>query len=257
MNITEGLAELFGAYAGDGSMCARKYDNGLILSIEVGREGKEWLDHLARLIEDAFCYYPKVRQLSESYRIQIRASEICEFFRNAGFVVGSKSLIVRAPRMVMEASIPIYKAFLRGYFDAEGCLSFKKRSNSERNVDFKKTHHYYPRIMLCSTSRDLIVVDIKYMLEAVNLYYSIYKKVPKEERKHENYNVDINGVTQLEFWMKEIGSANPVQFSEYEIWKRFGFCPPNTTLEQRREMLSGELDPKVFYKNNGGERARS
>ena len=42
--------------------------------------------------------------------------------------------------------------------------------------------------------------------------------------------------------MDLVGIKNPVKFTRYLIWKKFGFCPPNTTLQQRQDILNGKLD---------------
>ena len=49
--------------------------------------------------------------------------------------------------------------------------------------------------------------------------------------------------------MKKIGFNNYAKYSKYEVWKKFGFCPPYTTLKQRKKILNGELDPYSFYSN--------
>ena len=246
MEVTPELAELFGAYIGEGSISAKKGSNGFQMSIAVGKDTKEWLNYLVNLFEQVFNYRPKLKQYSESCSIRIWDRKICQFFIDAGFPVGKKAPIVRVPKAIMEISdLHNYKAFLRGYFDGEGCLHFSRSYG--RYIEFKKTHHHYPRLLLSSASKYLIVGDIAYMLKYTSLR-PVFREIV-HEGKLDEYNITISGAVQLELWMREIGSSNPVHFSKYEVWKRFGFCPPNTTLEQRRKMLSGELDPKVFYKN--------
>lgn len=35
---------------------------------------------------------------------------------------------------------------------------------------------------------------------------------------------------------------NPVHLTKYDIWKKFGFCPPRTKLQQRIDILEGKID---------------
>ena len=49
MDITPELAELFGAYVGDGTMSVHRGGKGRLLSIAAGKEGREWLNHVANL----------------------------------------------------------------------------------------------------------------------------------------------------------------------------------------------------------------
>jgi len=248
MKITPDLAELFGIYVGDGTMSANKSGKRALLSIAAGKDEKEWLDYVANLFKKIFCYKPKVRWNLNVYKIQTGISKICEFFKEAGFPVGKKALTIRAPKAIVETNDDVaYKAFLKGYFDADVCLCFERNLHG-RYVKFKKTYHYYPRILLTSISKDLIITDIKQMLEVIGLQHNTRERMPRKKEEHKSYVATITGATQLELWMKEVGSSNLVHTSKYNVWKKFGFCPTKTTLDQRLAMLAGELDPEIFYK---------
>ncbi len=47
--------------------------------------------------------------------------------------------------------------------------------------------------------------------------------------------------------MEIIGFNNPVQQTRYEIFKKYGFVPAHTYLQQRKEILEGKIDPWIFY----------
>jgi len=111
MDITPELAELFGVYAGDGSMSARR-DGRPSLAIAACKDKKEWLSHVANLFEQVFSYCLKVRWESNVYKIQIRTCRICDFFRSAGFPIGKKALTVRLHRPF---SRPKTKAFAKRF----------------------------------------------------------------------------------------------------------------------------------------------
>lgn len=246
MEVTPELAELFGAYVGDGTMSARR-DGRPSLAITASKDEKEWLEHIANLFEQIFHYGIKVRWDLNAYKIHVRTGKICEFFKKAGFPVGKKSLTVKAPQAVIKASDEvIYKAFLKGYFDADGSLTFERKPHGGR-TEFKGIYHYYPRVALTSISKELILTDVKQMLEAVGLRYNTCERAPSKKGKNKVYIIVIAGAPQLEFWMKEVKSSNPVYLSKYYVWKKFGFCPPRVTLEQKLAILSGELDPEIFY----------
>jgi len=166
-----------------------------------------------------------------------------------GFPVGRKASTVRVPTTIMETNdMAIRKAFLRGYFDADGCMSFEKGFHV-KNSKFKRTHHYYPRIAMASVSRDLIYLDIKFLLESINFRCRIHDDKPRGKTKRTTYVLVLKGSQQFERWMLEIGSSNPVHLTKYQVWKKFEFCPTRTTLAQRLAMLSSELDPEFFYEN--------
>jgi intein/homing endonuclease len=255
VDITPELAELFGIYTGDGSMSESAVSNdrkSVQLCIGASKDEKEWLVYVACLFQRAFNHHPKIywnpNWNPNKYAIFMRVSRICDFLNEVGFPIGRKALIARVPKIIVDADEDVQKAFLRGYFDADGCLSFERKLKG-RAVAFKRTYHYYPRITLASISKGLISTDIKQMLENVDTRYNIRKRKLGEKEKHESYLAVVNGAIQLESWMRKIGSSNPVHITKYNVWKRFGFCPPKTTLNQRLAMLTGKLDPKIFYKN--------
>lgn len=247
MEVTPKLAELFGAYAGDGSMS--RLTNGVVLmSIYASKEERDWLEHLATLFEKAFYHRPKVRWCTTEYALRTGVREICKFFHSTGFPIGKKTFTVRTPQVVMNTgNAVVFRAFLRGYFDADGSLSFQRRKCGWYS-EFKRTYHYYPRLFLESASKGLIHVDVKSMLDSINFRHRIYNRT-RLKGGYRSYATVIKGPVQLDLWMKEIGSSNPVHLTKYQVWKRFGFCPPRTTLNQRLAILSGKLDPKTFYKN--------
>jgi len=45
------------------------------------------------------------------------------------------------------------------------------------------------------------------------------------------------GKNKTNKFFKEIGSKNPVKLSRFLVWKKLGYCPANTTLKQRLELL--------------------
>lgn len=61
------------------------------------------------------------------------------------------------------------------------------------------------------------------------------------------YIINLNGRNNLVNWMKNIGFRNPKHLTKYSIWKKFGFCPPNTTILERRQILRDDIDPLTFY----------
>ena len=133
----------------------------------------------------------------------------------------------------------LYARFLRGLFDTDGNLYFRK---SYAGIDkFNKSYNHYPIIKIVSISKFLIEGVIKMLLEmdVVFYYHSYDSKKLNEHRKH---YISISGVDGLEKWMNTVGMKNLVKLSRYLIWNKFGFCPPNTTLEQRKDILNGKLD---------------
>ena len=63
------------------------------------------------------------------------------------------------------------------------------------------------------------------------------------------YVIEINKIQDIKNWFeKTVIPQNPKHITKYLIWKKFGFCPTNTTLEERRKILKGEINPYSYYK---------
>lgn len=59
--------------------------------------------------------------------------------------------------------------------------------------------------------------------------------------------INLNGLSNLNLWFKEIGFNSSKHLTKYEIWKRFGFCPPNTNIIERRNILKGKININSYY----------
>ncbi len=158
-----------------------------------------------------------------------------------GFPSGEKSSIVSVPKLILDSNNKeIYAKFLRGLFDTDGNLYFSRRT-SKSYIEFKRKYNYYPIIQIATVSEKLSK-EISFMLNKLLIKHFLSSYQPKDIRDKRKYIVIINGVDRLEKWMEFIGIKNPVKFTRYLIWKKFGFCPPHTTLEQRKDILNGKLD---------------
>jgi len=106
-------------------------------------------------------------------------------------------------------------------FDTDGCIYFTKNDwRGNRN---------YPIIEIVTYSKSLI----KQLNEILtNLGFTV-------KIGHNGNSVKLNGKTQVEKWMSEIGSNNIDKLSKFEFWKKFGYCPTIEELpfKQRLEKI--------------------
>ena len=65
---------------------------------------------------------------------------------------------------------------------------------------------------------------------------------------NEVYLLNINELKSIEKWFKEIRPSNPKHITKYLVCKKYGFCPANTTIKQRKEILKKRLNPYTLYK---------
>ena len=153
--------------------------------------------------------------------------------------IGKKNEIV-IPKIILQAPLKIQLACIRGIADTDFSLSFKKNT---------KGYHGNPYISLGCSSKQL-VLQIARILKKIKINTSLtLDNEEYDDRTKKTYvrnYLYINGKKNLDKWMSSIAFHNPVQTSRYLVWKRFGFCPPKTTLKQRISMLKGEINSEIL-----------
>ena len=246
IKISPDLAEICGIHAGDGYL--RNDGKRKELDISGNVEEREYYDnHVVPLFNKVFNLEIKARFFPHrnTYGFVIRDREVIYQFHEIGFPYGNKSTIIRIPKIILNSgSSIIYRRFLRGYLDTDGCINFdKKVANSSI---FKKTRNFYPRLLFTTCSLNL-TKDFKYIASILGFRVSIYKYIPKKLTENPRYQIQICGKKSMENWMEIIGSKNISKFIRFEIWKKFGYCPPNTNYKQRIKILKSQLDPNSLY----------
>jgi hypothetical protein len=243
------IAEILGAFIGDGwieSKANAFYITGDRL------EDKDYYDYfLAPLFSKWFCEVkPKEFSYWNVYGINCYKKSIVENCLKLGFQSGLKALSAKIPKEIMNSKdIKIKKAVLRGIFDADGSFWCEK-SRAKTSVEWKRTHHYHPEFQIGSCSKEL--------LEQIELLFKEFEIKSKMVLKnkagikcnrniHNYYALRIRRIKDIERWFEVIGSSNPRHQTRYAVWKKFGFLPAGTNINQRKEMLIGNLDPQSFY----------
>ena len=241
LEMTPELAEICGIHAGDGYFRVRERGKGEV-DISGHLEEKGYYDnHVIPLFNKIFNLDIKGKSFSRgSYGFVSYRNEIRDALINLGFPKGAKSKTVKVPQQILEShDFKIYGAFLRGLFDTDGNLYFKKSYVGTNH--FNKNHNFYPIIHLTTISK-FLAEDIIKILHEMEILFNYYMYDPKKKNENRVYLVTINGIRGLDRWMESVGMKNPVKLTRYLIWKKFGFCPPNTTLKQREDILNGKLD---------------
>jgi len=245
-DITPGIAELAGAFAADGSM------------------QKEHICFWGNILEDRLYYDIVLKSLFlEEFGVEVRPHDkksnsvygfyVCNksiikyFVETLGFKPGKKTYDVKAPRVIMKSQDPlIWAAFIRGFCDCDGTLSFGKRYGNYHKV--YKIIHTYPRIQIKSVSNE-IISDISELLNRLNIKHITCVLRKTRPNETDSKLIQISGVPRLEKWIDLVCFNNHVQFTKYEIFKNYGFVPPSTNIAQRQAILEGSIDPLDFYPN--------
>ncbi len=244
-NTTQ-FAEICGIHAGDGYLRndGRRRELDISGSIE---EQPYYDDHVIPLFNSFFGLKISGRLFPsrQTYGFVIRDPSIIQTLHSAGFPYGNKSTIVDVPSFILNSpNLNLHRAFLRGLFDTDGCINFDKKI---RNSDiFKKTRHFYPRILFTTVSEKL-AIGVKLLAEKQDFSCKVYRSQPAKSTEHLKFKPQIVGSYSILQWMEKINPKNPIKTSRFSVWEEFNFCPPNTTYKQRLQMLGREVDPQSFY----------
>lgn len=183
---------------------------------------------------------PHEKKSNSVYGFYLCDKEIVRIFREIGFT-RNKTYSVKVPKEVLNSKDPeILSAFVRGYADCDGCISFMKRKGKYNK--FKLKFNTYPRVHIVSVSKQ-VMDDISSMLNSLNVQHTLYKSKAFRSNEQDRYTLTVRGVKKVEDWMDKIGFDNPAQMSKYLVWKKFGMCPPKLSHEKRVSILNGEISP--------------
>lgn len=141
----------------------------------------------------------KIRNKTNSCRILIYSKKMCEDLIKLG-CIPKKSLILKFPN---ETQVPkhLINHFIRGYFDGDGCISFKTNSNSPKidllgTLDFVKTlNTIYKDSIISKDKRHLNnTYSLRFKIkDGVNFLYDIYNNSNIYlDRKFDKYNFLLN-----------------------------------------------------------------
>jgi intein/homing endonuclease len=247
MNVE--IAEILGAFIGDGWI-ESSLNSIYITGDKI--EDKDYYDNfLAPIFSKNFVdIKPKEYKYWKVYGIGCHRKNVIEQCIEFGFKPGAKALTVEIPKEILKVSNRnIIKAVIRGIFDADGSFWCEK-SRAKTSKKWKRTYHYHPEFQIGSCSKKLLE-QIKELLDKFGIESKISIRAKKGFKNNRNindhYGLRIRKQEQINKWFKIIGSNNPRHQTRYTVWKNYGFLPPRTNINQRKDILASKLDPKSFY----------
>lgn len=242
--ITAEIAELAGLFAADGSMQKEH----ICFWGNPKSDGDFYDKYLKKLFLKTFniVIKPHEKESNFVYGFYICDKKIINFFNNGlGFPIGNKTYSVKVPDVIYKSQDKsMISAFINGFFAGDGCLNFDKRYSKDQKI--LKIIHTYPRIIMKCVSKK-IIYQLSDMLNYLGIKNFVAAKHSKKKNEVDSYALQISGRKMLEKWVENIGFSNRNHTSRYEIFKKYGFVPPNTTYGQRVKILEGKLDPWSFY----------
>lgn len=245
--MTPDLAEICGIHAGDGYMRCRDGKR-FELDISGNVDEKDYYDtHVIPLFERTFRIKIKAQffQPRNTYGFRLGNRQICEFIHSLGFPYGKKTLTVEVPMQILQSkNLEIIYRFIRGVFDTDGTISFKKRGGSGYQ-EYLKKRHTYPSLKLLVCSKNLRD-GVGILLMQTGFQFS-FSHQTKKNLWNDSYGISLEGDQNLLLWMHNIGFKNPVKVNRYLIWRMYGFNPPLLTFEQQKAILYGKVNPHDYY----------
>lgn len=214
LEINEDLAYLCGIIVGDGSIYKRIDKNDYILKIVGNPKDEKGLYHdvISRKFEKVFGFTPKVgyQDSNTTYGFTIHSKTLFTFLTEViGMIDGRKDERLGIPKLMVSKKLMPH--FIRGLFDTDGCISFKKRY---------KEKPYYPVITLSSKSKRLILETSKYLKSLGFNIVEIYDYKLKDSRIEKGFTVinriELNGEKNLDNWLLKIGFNSPKHLKKIE-----------------------------------------
>ena len=235
MKIDGDMAELLGIHVGDGCISVNSRYKEYYLGGDI-KEEKEYHDKWVSYLFNKkvmFPLYKKKVQYKEHpkvgvYGFYIFDKKIVDFFNKFGIKSGSK-INIEIPKEI-RINLKLAKRFLRGLFDTDGTIYFDKNNSAKIRVNNR------PIIKLGTVSEKLNnqVFDL-----FVKMNFHPRKKVPYKGKRDKNkvYTVLLYRKNDILRYIEEIGFKNPKHYTKWSVFKKLGYCPPYTTLRERRKLL--------------------
>ncbi len=245
MEFTEKHAELVGLHFGDGSFTVRTGTNRLRFQLrgDAHEDRAHYEDFIIPLCNELIGIPLFGRSLCtvfdrklNSFGVCVESCRILGFFQALGIPIGEKHELP-IPEWI-KSNNEFSKAFVRGLFDTDGGIYYKKNNTAKSQLNTVGMLH------ICSTSK-VLIYETSGILSRVGIKHYIKHGI-KTNGERDYYKIEVYRPHHRSF-LEAIGSHNPKHLTKFWVAEKFGFCPPRTTLEQRRQILKGDLSPLSFH----------
>jgi intein/homing endonuclease len=165
------------------------------------------------------------------YGFHIFDEGLVKFFEKLGIPPGSKYKI-EIPIKIRKNQ-KIQHQFLRGLFDTDGCIYF------DRNRSAKHPINNVPTIQLALISEKLIK-QVYEILINFGLHPRLKKPYQGKGDRRKVHTILIYRREDIRYFIEKIGFKNPKHHTKWLVFKKLGYCPPKTTLVERKNILRGK-----------------
>jgi len=236
LTMTPELAEVLGVILGDGHLeCNKRYKSNVVYLLNIAGSYSEDFDYydiyFRKVFFDLFNTDFKIYiRRNDELVINIYSKVIANFFKFLGVHPGNKTAINEIPLIILNSDNKIKRAFIRGVFDTDGSITFKKYSHGR---------HSNPVVSITMKSQKFIEQLSDFMNE-LGFTSSPYKEENLDKRVNKisvRYRLDFAGHENLEKYLKLIGFSNPRHITKVDIFNKNGFYTPRTSYKERKIIL--------------------
>ncbi len=249
-NISLELAEFFGWHLGDGCISVNSNYFEYTLTGDITEEYPFYKEVVLPTFNKIFKKYLKKPAILKFYK----SNGVCGIYifdksfinilnKNFGIPYGKK-INIQIPKLLKNNEQKI--RFIRGLLDTDGSIYFCRSNVKTKRESLFTVFHYKPKIKIATISKPLIEQSYEILS---SLDFSPRLQKPIRQRRNENvmYSLVLDTKKDTAKWIEEIGFKNLKHITKVNMWKKFGFCPPYTTLNERLNMLKGKTNPLKFY----------
>lgn len=234
--INPELAEVLGVILGDGHLeCNRKYKSNTVYLLNISGSYSEDFDYynvyFRKILFDLFNINFKIYlRRNDELVINIYSKVIANFFKSLGVHPGNKTNFNEIPLIISNSDNEIKRAFIKGVFDTDGSITFKKDYHG---------NHSSPVISIAMKSQKFIEQLRDFMKELGFTFY-LCKEEYFDKRFNKTsvrYKLDFAGRKNLERYLKLINFSNPRHLTKISIFNKNGFYTPKLPYSERKIIL--------------------
>lgn len=250
LNQPPNIAEFLGWHIGDGCISINKRYSEFTLTGDLTEELPFYKEVIIPTFNRLFSKSLKKPVNLKKYKsngvcgIYLFDRSFVDHLQNKFHLPSGKKINIQVPQALTTDNQK--RCFLRGLFDTDGSIYFCKSNFKTKNESFFTIVHYKPKIKLATISKSLIR-QVHEMLQSLGFSPRLLKPAKQKERENTVYGVVLDTNKDTKMWIDTVGFRNPKHLTKVHLWEKVGFCPPYTTLKDRRRMLREDISPLGFY----------
>ncbi len=244
----EKVAELCGAVIGDGWI--QSNERGFFLAGDPNEDREYYDNYIANLVSQIlFKVKPRHFPYWSVYGISLYKRDSIKKLLEWGLPKGKKVDSAEIPKWIINSNKSIIYSFIRGLFDTDGNISCQKDYTKYAD-EFNSTYHTKARLRFTTISKKLADQIFELLKK---LHFRTVKRILKRghiqnnRKNNDVYIIEINELKSIHQFFGNLWPSNPKHITKYQVWKKFGFCPPYTTIKQRKDILKNKLNPYNLY----------